>query len=901
MSKKLVFLTSFVLVLALAGTNTAFGVFSVDVRVAASNDDAEEDVSGGGMGRTSSDLELGHEGAASATSLQTVGVRFIGVDVPEGVVIKKAWVQFTADDINNDYHLPPVSLIVEGELSPDPVDFSSSSANPNISSRPATTASVVWDIPVWGAVRSAGPAEQTPDISRVIQEIIDQDGWAAGNAMVVILKDNPANPSQGTREADSFDGDSSTAPLLHIEYAVNYATEPDPADGGTGGPAPLLQWTKGETAVYHDVYFGTSPDLGPADLMGRWTWAMYWHAPLLTPGVTYYWRVDEVEADGTTIHMGDLWTFTAVSFTAHSPDPPDGDKTVNAGGILSWGAGSSAASHDVYFGTSRADVAAGTGETFKGNQLDVTYNPEGLQDGTSYYWRVDEVEADGTTRHAGDLWSFRTRDDPAFIGWWKFDEGQGSIAYDSSGYGHHGTLGGNPEWVAGAIGGGLLLDGSDDYVAIDIIAPMVINNNFSVSAWIKTEQMDQGDVFASNTGSSHDFEFGVDMGNVWAEDDGPGTNFPPKIANNQWHMITYVREGLMAYLYVDGTLRGSDLADDNPAADTRWSIGQEWDTNPSDEFEGVVDDARFWIRSLTAEEVAEVFKGDVDLAHSPQPISGSAPDVEHVPPISWSAGEGATQHDVYFGTDELAVGDADVSDVTGIYRIRQSATSYTPPEALAWGTGPYYWRIDEVKADGTISKGMVWNFSVGDFLTVDDFESYNDIDPPDPESNTIFGSWADGYATPATNGALIGNDAPPYCETRAAYVHSGAQAMPYLYDNNGKYSEATMALTGTARDWTRHGVAELSLWFRGESANAAERIYVALNGVAVPHDNPNAAQADAYEEWVIPLQTLADLGVSLNNVTGIAIGLGTPGSTAAGGTGTIYVDDIRLYQSRTAP
>jgi len=121
------------------------------------------------------------------------------------------------------------------------------------------------------------------------------------------------------------------------------------------------------------------------------------------------------------------------------------------------------------------------------------------------------------------------------------------------------------------------------------------------------------------------------------------------------------------------------------------------------------------------------------------------------------------------------------------------------------------------------------------------------------------------------------------------------------YDNNGKYSEATMTLTGTARDWTCHGVVELSLRFRGESTNAAERMYVALNGVAVPHDNPNAAQVGAYEEWVIPLQTFADLGVSLNNVTSIAIGLGTPGSTAAGGAGTIYVDDIRLYPPRSAP
>jgi hypothetical protein len=106
----------------------------------------------------------------------------------------------------------------------------------------------------------------------------------------------------------------------------------------------------------------------------------------------------------------------------------------------------------------------------------------------------------------------------------------------------------------------------------------------------------------------------------------------------------------------------------------------------------------------------------------------------------------------------------------------------------------------------------------------------------------------------------------------------------------------------TGRDWTAQGVANLSLWFRGKSANAAERMYVALNGTAVVyHDNANAAQIDRWTQWVIPLQAFADLGVSLANVTSITIGFGTPGNTtAAGGSGQIYFDDIRLYRSANA-
>jgi len=888
MSKKLIFLTSFVLVLALAGTNAAFGAFTVDVRVAASNDDAEEKAASGSMSRGSSDLELGYEDAFDPANLQIVGVRFTGVGIPKGVLIKKAWVQFTADDYDDEDHFLPVSFIVEGELGPDPVDFSSD--NPKISPRPTTTASAVWDIPQWGQ-QAAGPAERTPDISHIIQEIIDQDGWAAGNAMVVILKDNPDNPSEGNREAESFDDDYSRAPLLHIEYAIKTATEPNPADGDTGGPAPLLQWTRGYTAVYHDVYLGNNPELGAADLMDRVPFAMYWHAPGLTPDATYYWRIDEVEADGTTIHTGDLWSFMAAGFTAFNPDPPNGYRTALPDAVLSWGSGVSAVSHDVYFGTSRADVAAGTGETFKGNQMDDTYHARGLEDGTAYYWRIDEVEADGTTKHPGEVWGLRTFDDPALIGWWKFDEGQGNIAYDSSGYGNHGIIGGHglaPVWTLGAIDGGLEL-GDGKYVDIDSIVPEMTSVSFTVSIWIKSEMTSgEGVLFASNTDSSHEFVFGINNGVPW-KDDGIETEFPPSVANNQWHMLTYVMDGKTAYIYVDGVLRKEDLADTEVSTETRWSIGQEWDSGPSDEYEGIVDDARFWIRPLTAEEVAEVFKGDVELAHSPQPAYSSIPDIRDATPLIWSAGENAAQHDVYFGTDELAVQGADASDTTNIYRGRQIGTTYNPSE-VEFGGGPYYWRIDEYNTDGTISEGKVWNFTVADYLIVDNFEDYNDY-PPDE----IWSTWVDGYGVP-TNGSTVGYPDPDflagehYVET--TIVHGGFQAMPFFYSNTGTavYSEGTRTFA-VPQNWTQEGVQTLVLYFYGTAGNTGQ-LYVKVSGVKVayPGDAADIEQAQ-WNQWNIDL---ASLGVNAQSVTNMSIGM-----DGSGANGTLYFDDIRLY--RPAP
>ncbi len=186
-------------------------------RIAAGSDDAEEFVLDGGrmQSLTSTDLELGYEYAMVPASLQTIGCRWVGVPIPKGATITEAWVQFSANDIGSSRHIPDVSVIIEGELSADPATFSSTPSN--ISSRPKTTAQVVWDIPRWMTVHAKGPEEQTPDISSIIQEIVNQDGWA-GQAIVLMFRDNPAKPSQGTREAESFNGNPSEAPLLHISY-----------------------------------------------------------------------------------------------------------------------------------------------------------------------------------------------------------------------------------------------------------------------------------------------------------------------------------------------------------------------------------------------------------------------------------------------------------------------------------------------------------------------------------------------------------------------------------------------------------------------------------------------------------------------------------------------------------
>ena len=127
--------------------------------------------------------------------------------------------------------------------------------------------------------------------------------------------------------------------------------------------------------------------------------------------------------------------------------------------------------------------------------------------------------------------------------------------------------------------------------------------------------------------------------------------------------------------------------------------------------------------------------------------------------------------------------------------------------------------------------------------------------------------------------------------------------MPLIYTNEAgvSNSEATMTLTAP-RDWTLAGVTELSLWYRGASANANDPLYVAISNSAgapaiVANNDTAAATNRRWTEWNIPLQTFADQGINLTNVDKIAIGLGNKGNpTASGGSGTMYIDDIRLNQ-----
>jgi hypothetical protein len=186
------------------------------------------------------------------------------------------------------------------------------------------------------------------------------------------------------------------------------AKNPNPADGAAGVQTPLLRWEAGYKGVLHEVYVGTSPDLGPNDLAGaRSPVAMLWYVPGIEPGVTYYWRVDEIEADGVTVNTGIVWSFTAQAVTAYLPDPADGATGASVAPTLAWQPGQLALKHHVYFGADLDAVTQGAASTDKGTQDGTTFAPGTLDSVATYYWRVDEIKNDNSVV-AGPVWSFTT-------------------------------------------------------------------------------------------------------------------------------------------------------------------------------------------------------------------------------------------------------------------------------------------------------------------------------------------------------------------------------------------------------------------------------------------------------------------------------------------------------------
>ncbi|MHC4226940.1 MAG: hypothetical protein ACYSW0_05875, partial [Planctomycetota bacterium] len=385
---------------------------------------------------------------------------------------------------------------------------------------------------------------------------------------------------------------------------------------------------------------------------------------------------------------------------AFGPTPGDGATDVPRDVILGWETGAFAASHDVYFGTvfddvNDADTTNPRGVLASRGQLPTSYTPpQRLNFVTTYYWRIDEVNAPPSNMvHKGDIWSFMTepfsyqvQNIIATASSSAADKGPENTVNDSGldSSGLHGNVGGGTMWLSDAAG------------------PQPTWIMFEFDTVHKLDEM-----LVWNSNESLESVIGLGFKEVTVEYSADGVDFMALGATHEF------AQGPGSAGYASNTtidMAGVAARYVKLTANSNWA--------------GIL--PQFGLSEV------QFFSIPVQ-AREPDPAAW-ATDVALDLDLGFRAGREAATHDVYFSDDYQAVADG-TAPVTTITEAGHG------PLALDLGK-TYFWRVDEANdvEIPALWTGEVWGFSTIESLVVDDIESYNDIDPPDPESNRIFES-----------------------------------------------------------------------------------------------------------------------------------------------------------------
>ncbi|HPC93564.1 MAG TPA: discoidin domain-containing protein [Sedimentisphaerales bacterium] len=536
---------------------------------------------------------------------------------------------------------------------------------------------------------------------------------------------------------------------------------------------------------------------------------------------------------------------------ATEPSPADGARDVPRDAVLSWTPDVSAVRHNVYLGTSWDDVRAANigdprGVLVGPGQAAATFDPEGLfAFDQTYYWRVDGVgAAPANTIFKGRVWSFVSE---------SFAYPIENIVATAS----HADVDAGPEKT---------VDGS----GVNAQDQHSLNSR---DMWLASPGPDEA---------------------VWIQ-----YRFDRVYKLHQMLVWNYNGEfepllgfGLRT-VTVEYSVDGMDWITLGDVEFAQATASAAYVYNTTVDFQGVA--ARFvrlTVRSgyglVGRYGLSEVrFLYIPAQARRPQPANG-ATNVTIDTVLTWVSGREAVTHEVYLGTDPAA-----------LTPVGTPETASCTPDNLTFGT-IYYWRVDEVNEAEAVGlwEGDLWSFTVEEYASIDDFESYNDdVDA----GTTIFDTWLDGWVN--NTGSTVGYLNAPFAER--TIVHGGEQSMPLAYNNSVSpfYSEAERTFE-RAQDWTIGGADRVRLWFRGDAKNTPQTLYVTLEDSAgrsatVRSMDPDAILKTVWQEWQIPLSQFN--GINLVKIEKITIGVGNRTSPAAGGTGIVYIDDVGFGRPAATP
>ncbi len=448
---------------------------------------------------------------------------------------------------------------------------------------------------------------------------------------------------------------------------------------------------------------------------------------------------------------------------ASSPDPAKGATDVHQDAVLSWKPSPTAATHDVYMGTSFEDVNEAGRADAKGvlasqGQTAATYDPDGLLEyGQTYYWRIDEVNgAPDNTISRGEVWSFTAEPYAYPI--------QNVIATASS---TQGAM--SPQKTAD--GSGLNANNEHSTLLTDMWVSIGVQPNWIQYEFDKVYKLHELLVWNSNQIIESFVGFGVKTAKIEYSTDGA-----------TWTAL----EGIPEFG------QGTGLADYTP--NTTVSFG-----GVSAKFVKLTVESTWSGGNLCSLSEVRFLSVPVQ-AREPQPATG-ATGVAVDTDLDWRPGRDATSHQVFIGADSNSVRD-------GLVPSETVAGHGHTPASLTFAT-KYFWKVDAVGDAGTYA-GDVWDFTTAEYAAIDDFEGYTD-----DEGSRIYESWIDGI-TNGASGSTVGYMQAPFAER--SIVHGGVQSMPLTYDNTVSpfYSEAERTFA-SPQDWTANGADTVSVSFKGIS------------------------------------------------------------------------------------
>jgi len=461
---------------------------------------------------------------------------------------------------------------------------------------------------------------------------------------------------------------------------------------------------------------------------------------------------------------------------ASKPVPSNGSDDVLVSADLSWTPGAYAATHNVYFGVSREEIAAANPATLvaKGLPLEVTTLDVGLLDyGQTYYWRVDGVgDAPDNEVFEGQVWSFTTESYGYPISGVTATASSAQAGMSAQNTVNGSGLNGLDQHSTDAMQMWMATDAKPHWIQFQFDEVYRLHEMW---VWNSNQVVES---FVGFGARNVTVEYSTD-GQIWTTLNGVpefarGTGLPTYTAN------TTVSFGGVQAKYV------------------RLTINTTWGVTP----QASLSEVRFFYIPVKA--------------FAPQPVV-DATGVSVETPLLWRSGRDAASHKVYWGTDQEAVAGGAVA--------AQTVTEPTfAPADLKFATR-YFWKVDEVGAAETYP-GDLWSFTTQSFASIDDMEGYTDN-----EGSRIYESWIDGL-TNGLSGSTVGYMTAPFAER--TIVYGGSQSMPLTYDNTKApyYSEAERTFD-TPQDWTAHGAGSVSLYFQGVTPGFKELPsgHILMNGL----------------------------------------------------------------------